>query len=507
MFCTNCGNKIEDTAKFCTQCGTPINQNLYNDSTSKTANPAIVTPYITEELPKKKRKITPLIIAGVCIIVLLTGGILGYIIYQNNIMKHAEYVLAYHDEGRYLEAIDLYQKYNGKKEDFDNKVFEGLHDVALRIKEDFFSEEIDFYTAIDQLFILEDYNNDELNKEIEEIIGWIYKIDASRINFYNGKYYYDEGDYIRALEYYGLVIKDDEKYYEMALKEIDSIKQEVADKEEKERIVEIKNKTLEEASEYAERYDYKMAIYVLEQGLNLIPEDKELTEKVSLYNKLYEMTIMVPSFTSSKYEYTYKEQDIDIMTVSMELPILEGDNPAYMAINEFFEDVKMQYIGSGDQLAENARFSITDEYFIPYSFDLIFNILYNHHGILCISLDGYVFTGGAHGYPIKEVFTFDLTSGSLLKLSDLITIDKEEFSNYITEEFMRMYEEAPDEYWEDAPYIVQEDTLNIDNMNFYLDDEGICIFYFPYDLGSYARGFVDIVIPYNGNRWMFRFLP
>ena len=56
------------------------------------------------------------------------------------------------------------------------------------------------------------------------------------------------------------------------------------------------------------------------------------------------MPVKVPSFTSDKYEYTYKENNIDIMTVSIELPILEGELPGYKIINQTFQEVKDGFI-------------------------------------------------------------------------------------------------------------------------------------------------------------------
>ncbi|NLK99738.1 MAG: DUF3298 domain-containing protein [Clostridiales bacterium] len=46
---------------------------------------------------------------------------------------------------------------------------------------------------------------------------------------------------------------------------------------------------------------------------------------------------------------------------------------------------------------------------------------------------------------------------------------------------------------------------NIDSLNYYISEDSICIYYFPYDLASYARGFVDIIISYKGNEGIFSF--
>lgn len=510
MFCTNCGSKIDDTALFCTQCGTPTNLNQTVASAQKPAQPSNNEPITNEHVPVKKKKGKLLIIAGACIAIILAGGVTGFFLYQNNIIKQADNVLAYQNEGKYEDAIALYEKHSGKKEEFDSKVYDGLRNVAKQIKDNYYFENIDYNTAKEQLSLLKKYNITKLNNEVKDISVWVDSINISRENYKDGIYYYEQGDYLAALEKLNSVLQEDNKYYEMAIKEINHIEQVIAERQEQERIDEIREKALADAANYADSYNYEMAINTIEQGLSLIPNDPELTEQLSLYNEYYKMYIRVPNFTSSIYEHTYNEQDKDIMTVSMELPILEGYNPAYSAINEFFEYIKLEYISSNDQTVDEAIWylndNINDENFTPYEFNINYNVLYNNNGVLCVSLDGYVYTGGAHPFPIKDVFTFDLRSGSILNLSDLLVTDTETFSNYVREEFQRMYDEAPDEYWEDAPYTVYNDSANINNWHYYLYEDEICIFYYPYDLGSYAREFVEIIVPYAGNEWMFSFL-
>lgn len=238
-----------------------------------------------------------------------------------------------------------------------------------------------------------------------------------------------------------------------------------------------------------------------EQDINDKPE--EIVEQEEMGEQT---SVDAEDFTTSTYEQTYMEQDKEILTVSIELPVLTGENPAYEAINQVFEDAKEKYIKSTEQMEDYAREESSQEYFLPHSFGVGYSVAYNNNKILCIVLDGYTYSGGAHGYPLKDVYTFNLSSGLQQKLSYLILADTKLFSSLITDEFQRMYDEAPEEYWEDAPDIVKIDSLDLDNLNYYLTEDSICIYYFPYELGSYARGFVEIVIPYEGNEWMFRFL-
>ena len=133
------------------------------------------------------------------------------------------------------------------------------------------------------------------------------------------------------------MIKEDKKYYELAKKEIERIEEEIAERERIEQIEEIRAQALQDAADYANWSYYQEAIEVLEQGLLFIPGDIELTNQLDIYYNLLEMSTRVPGFVHEKFEHTYKENGIDIMTASIEIPVLEGDLPAYEIINQNLE--------------------------------------------------------------------------------------------------------------------------------------------------------------------------
>lgn len=474
MFCTNCGKQLVDTAMFCTQCGKPIKHNLTNEKNNiqNQINNSQEISYLTphsgnvpvNNKPLKKNKGKLLIIAGISSIVLVACGVGGYFLYQNHIVKQADTVLAHHKDGNYEEAVEIYEKYSGKKDEFDSKVYDGLSILSKQIQEKFINEEIDYNTAKGQLHTLEEYNMSKLDKEVKEISEWIDKIKVSRENYKEGKIYYEQGDLSAALEKYRLVISEDSKYYELAVNEITRIEQELTEIEEQESLNEIRMAALSEAEAF--------------------------------------------EFTSLKYEQTYYDQGKEIMTIYLEVPQIVGDYSAYAYINSIFSEILTKHIESAEELHEFllSDADITDEYFYAYSYDLGYNILYNDNGILCIILNGYEYSGGVHGFPIKETYTFDLATGNVLKISDLITTDDYTFASYAFDEFSRMIEEAETYFWDGAPNTVIEDLSNLNNVDFYVDDNGICVYYFPYELASYADGFIEIKIPYSGNEWMFKFL-
>ena len=509
MFCTNCGNKLENSALFCTNCGSPVTnmQNITPAQNTQNQNNSPTGSTITAKPPKKSKK-KIFVVLSLCIVILLAGGVTGYFLFKMHLTKQADKVMAYLEDEKYDEALELYDKYveKAKYTDFEDKITEALLGIAEQTKEEYLSEKIDYYSATNRLKEINDYGIKEVDDSISTVSRLINKIKASRENFQDGQDFYNLGEYSYALDYYNLVIKEDKKYYELAKKEIERIEEEIAERERIEQIEEIRAQALQDAADYANWSYYQEAIEVLEQGLLFIPGDIELTNQLDIYYNLLEMSTRVPSFASEKFEHTYKENGIDIMTASIEIPVLEGDLPAYEIINQEFRDIMEGYIGVMDHTAEDARYYVNEEYFIPYSYDVAYTVVYNNNGIICVVLDGYVFTGGAHGYPIRYVLTYDLLSGDYLWLSDLLLIDDQELAYYVLEEFNRMYYEAPGDYWEDAFSIIEGDSYSMNNFNYYITEDCLVIYYFPYDLASYARGFVDIIIPFENNEWMFSFL-
>lgn len=107
----------------------------------------------------------------------------------------------------------------------------------------------------------------------------------------------------------------------------------------------------------------------------------------------------------------------------------------------------------------------------------------------------YDYTGGAHGMPLWVGFTFDLHTGQRLLLSDVIGNSEEELKEIVVRYFDACISEAPEEFWEDALTVVREGISLASD--FYLEEEGICFYFHPYELAAYAGGFKTVTIPYE----------
>ena len=92
-------------------------------------------------------------------------------------------------------------------------------------------------------------------------------------------------------------------------------------------------------------------------------------------------------------------------------------------------------------------------------------------------------------------FTFDLNTGERLFLSDLIGNSEEELKEIVVRYFDAYMSEMPGNFWEDALTVVREGTGF--SSDFYLTEDGICFYFSPYSLASYAAGFQEVIIPYE----------
>lgn len=119
---------------------------------------------------------------------------------------------------------------------------------------------------------------------------------------------------------------------------------------------------------------------------------------------------------------------------------------------------------------------------------------------LTVDYSGYEYTGGAHGYPYRSHYLFDLTTGEEKTLADLYQGSVEEFKDIVAQYSVQNWKDNPDPYFgwdsEDAAYADLYDNASLDMLMQYGTD-GIVIEYSPYEYGPYASGYIGIEIPYE----------
>lgn len=115
---------------------------------------------------------------------------------------------------------------------------------------------------------------------------------------------------------------------------------------------------------------------------------------------------------------------------------------------------------------------------------------YNKNGLYSLISEIYEYTEGTYGVSRRRILNVDIENSKVLLLEDLFNDDK--YIDMLNSKLEKLSEESVySDLWE-KPVINTEQ-----NEFFYFDNKGIVIFYPPYELSYYARGFVEFTIPYS----------
>ncbi|MGI9551231.1 MAG: DUF3298 domain-containing protein [Aurantibacter sp.] len=122
-------------------------------------------------------------------------------------------------------------------------------------------------------------------------------------------------------------------------------------------------------------------------------------------------------------------------------------------------------------------------------------VTYEDKNTLTISLDSYLFTGGAHGYSSKRFLNFNKNNGAELENWQLFT-NSNDFRKFAEAKF-RLQEKIP----EDKPinhtgFMFEKDSFYLpENIGF--TQKGVQLLYNQYEVASYADGPIELVLPYS----------
>ncbi|MGN0347700.1 MAG: DUF3298 domain-containing protein [Lachnospiraceae bacterium] len=125
------------------------------------------------------------------------------------------------------------------------------------------------------------------------------------------------------------------------------------------------------------------------------------------------------------------------------------------------------------------------------------------HTYLQIYEYGYEYWGGSHGYPIREYLVFSEETGEKVDLGQVLGVDEDVFSTLAAEYTLQDYRIRTEreeylyyDYGEEELYQNAFDSAGFAAVNA-LAAEGVVVMYSPYDLGPYASGYIEVLIPYE----------
>lgn len=199
---------------------------------------------------------------------------------------------------------------------------------------------------------------------------------------------------------------------------------------------------------------------------------------------------------SGEYKITVhqEEQETDYSSVYAEVLEFKGiKNKDYQSeLNLSIEENVCDAIHQFDALAQEAKENLPAG--VKSLLHITQSITRNSDGIISFITEHYIYTGGAHGSTSWYPRTIDTLSEAPhdLKLGELFST--EDYIDKLNAIIKKKVEDNPDIYSE----LWAEPLVTADNQNrFYLTDEGIVIFFPPYELSYYAKGFVEFPISYE----------
>jgi len=190
---------------------------------------------------------------------------------------------------------------------------------------------------------------------------------------------------------------------------------------------------------------------------------------------------------SIRVDIIEKETDNEEEIISIQIPQIKGMSKEFCdALNEDFKSRADKRIEEFEILAEEteekrnskAKLTVTQ------------GVTYNKKGMLSILGEGYEYTSGMTGRSTRNAVNINTLTEQRVYLEDLF--NDTEYVGFINAKLEKMSQS--DEYsdiWE-KPVIREKQ-----NEYFYFSGDGLVIFYPPYELSYYARGFVEFTIPYS----------
>ncbi|MDD6763786.1 MAG: DUF3298 and DUF4163 domain-containing protein [Clostridiales bacterium] len=188
---------------------------------------------------------------------------------------------------------------------------------------------------------------------------------------------------------------------------------------------------------------------------------------------------------------TKEEQETDYSTVYAEVIAFGGfANKEYEeTLNAEIENNISAAIGEFDQLAQENAQSMPPG--IKSDLHITQSVKRNSGGIISFVTENYTYFGGAHGNTVWYPQTIDIRQEAPhnMELSELFKDEAyiEKINNLIDV----MVKENPDKYSElwAEPHITEKTKYE-----YYLTDEELVIWFPPYELSYYAKGFIEFPI-------------
>lgn len=119
--------------------------------------------------------------------------------------------------------------------------------------------------------------------------------------------------------------------------------------------------------------------------------------------------------------------------------------------------------------------------------------VYQGAGLLSVQFNFNAYTGGAHGNENTYYLVFDVESGNVLNIEEVVA-DLNQLRTLAEASFRKQKEIDPEIAIEDAGYFIENGIFPVEG-NFAIIDDQLILHYNAYDLAAYSEGKISIKIP------------
>ncbi|MDD3654263.1 MAG: DUF4163 domain-containing protein [Desulfotomaculaceae bacterium] len=191
--------------------------------------------------------------------------------------------------------------------------------------------------------------------------------------------------------------------------------------------------------------------------------------------------------------------DYDKIKITLQYPQIDGldDQAVQDGINSIFSKKALEARNKGLKNAEEAATELASGYASsPNKCEtyLDYRLKYNQKGLLSIVFLDYQYTGGAHGLTEQSSYTFNLKTGEVYQLKDLVKSDADYvalISDVVRNEIeVRVKEGILPDYSITPFEAIKEDQ------DFYLSSDAVVVYFQQYEYFPYAAGIQEFPVEF-----------
>lgn len=206
-----------------------------------------------------------------------------------------------------------------------------------------------------------------------------------------------------------------------------------------------------------------------------------------MYNFIKSFTVssliilLIGCSAKSKITYLDKSYQTDTVTVDLQIPQLTGigDKDFESSVNTAIQDICDGFLNKFKEATKETPF--------PAVFTAETKS-YEHDSIISLVTSIDYYTQKPHNNSFRIAKTLNTKTSTEVALKDLFEGD--EYIDFINSYLVKTIENNPDNY----SGLWAKPKLS-ENQPFYITDDSLVVYYPPYELSYYSRGFVEFTIP------------